>query len=70
MDVIAPECHGKCAQLVRFILLTRGFDACQDRQPEKYDAAHYDPALGNMQDDSTIDQPADHDQESNDVKAE
>ena len=30
--VITPQCAGKSANLVRFILLTRGFDTCQDRQ--------------------------------------
>jgi hypothetical protein len=55
--------------LVRFVLLARGFDTCQDREAQQYDRAYRDPALGNMQYDGAINQPADYDQKSNDVKA-
>jgi hypothetical protein len=60
---------GKTTLLVRLILLTRGFDACQDRKAQKYDPAHRNPALRNMQYDGAINQPADYDQESHYVKA-
>ncbi len=58
------------ATLVRFVLLTRGLDACQDRKAQQYDPAHRDPVLGDMQYDGAINKPADYDQKSNDVKAE
>jgi hypothetical protein len=49
--------------------LARGFDTCQDGQAQQYDCANRNPALGNMQYDGAINQPADYDQESKDVKA-
>jgi hypothetical protein len=49
--------------------LTRGFDTCQDRQAQQYDCAYRDPALRDMQYDGAINQPADYDQESDNVKA-
>ena len=66
---MTPVCPGKCAQLVRLILLTRGFDTGQDRQADQDHSAHHNPAWRNVQDDGAIDQPADDDQESDYVKA-
>jgi hypothetical protein len=54
---------------VRFILLARGFDTCQDREAQQYDRAYRDPTWWNVQYDGAIDQPADYDQKSNNVKA-
>jgi hypothetical protein len=52
------------------IFSPRGLDALQNREAQEHNCTHCDPLRGNMQYHGSVDQPANQDQEADNIDSE